>query len=178
MQDSASFMNDRFEAVVREIDLLLAESARLQARGPHFRIEHRFRKAGTICRAGEEIFAVWLIYRSQLYQLKLSLALRVLFDYLARHGRCAQSATQIEIGIRADQFCARHGANAKASRKQTRILARSGVKVYIRRIREALQTASVEAHLDLDSSQILMAEPTVGNEVVYRLKGTFAWTHV
>lgn len=171
-------MSDRFEGVIQEIELLLAESAWLQAKGVHCQIDHRFRKAGTICQAGEEVFAVWLIFRARPYQLKLPIALRVLFDYLARHATHAQSATQIETGMRSDGFYGRHGANASASRRLVRRISHSSVKTYIQRIRDAFRLTFDEARLTLDPAQVLVSERTVGNEVGYRLKATTMWRHV
>src|ERR1035441_9704188 len=92
------------------IDLLFAEMAELRSSGPHFRIYHRFRKPGTDCAPGEEILAVCLVHRGREYHLRLSLALRILFDYLARHSRFPQSASQIAAGVRADRFSAQHAA--------------------------------------------------------------------
>lgn len=171
-------MKDQFEGVIQEIEFLLAESAWLRARGPHFQIDHRFRKAGTICQVGEEVFAVWLMHQARPYQLKLPLALRILFDYLAHHATHAQSAMQIETGIRGDGFYARHGANASASHRLVRRFSHSAVKVYVQRIREAFRLAFDEARLTLDPSQVLVSERTVGNEVGYRLKATAIWRHL
>jgi len=52
---------------------------------------------GSDCLPGEEIVAVSLMYRGREYHLQLSLALRMLFDFLARHSRLPQSARQIEL---------------------------------------------------------------------------------
>ena len=121
---------------------------------------------------------VWLMHRARRYQLRLPLALRILFDYLARHHSFSQSAMQIEIGIRLDPFYARHGANAGASRKQTRTISHSAVKVYIQRLRQAFRLVFDEVRLDLDPSEVLLSESTVGNEVGYKLKATVTWSHI
>jgi len=169
-------MNDKFAQVIEEVELVLAESAQLIETGPQFRIVHDLHVPGTNCRAGEEISVILLVYRSRVYLVKLSLALRILFDYLARH-RLPQSAAQIEAGIRRDFFAARHGANARTRQKQTRRVSRSGVKEYVKRIRQALGMAFQEAGLNLDPTGVLVSEETVGNEVIYRLKAAVDWTH-
>jgi hypothetical protein len=146
--------------------------------GPHFRIEHRFHKPGTDCAPGEEIFAVWLVYRGREYSLRLSLALRILFDYLARHSHLPQSATQIEAGIRADRFYTQHVANVMAHGLFTRSISRSYIRVYIERLQVALQNAFREAGLLMDAHAVLLTQETVMNEVGYRLKASFEWVHV
>jgi hypothetical protein len=170
-------MNDRFAAVLEEIELILAEAAQLMESGPKFRVVHRFQQPGTDCRPGEEIASIWLIHRSREYPLRFPLALRLLFDYLARHRWLAQTASQIEAGIRRDAFSLRHGANVRTSREQTRRIHHSTVKEYVKRIRQGLQQAFAEAGLDFDPRSVLMSEKTMGNEVTYRLKASVTWLH-
>ena len=170
-------MCDNFAPLVEELDLLVVEIKELAAAGPHFRILHRFQEAVVDCAPGEEVTFVSLLYHSREYPLRLSLALRILFDYLARH-RLPQSATQIEAGIGTDAFYVRHGANAKTSSKLTRKISRRGVKEYVKRIRRALQNTFHEAGLRLDPSEVLVSEPTESNEVNYRLKASCEWIHV
>lgn len=170
-------MNDRFAPVIEEVEMLIAESSQLMAAGPRFHIVHRFHVPGTNCQAGEEVAVIWLIHQSRAYPLRLPLALRIFFDYLARH-RLPQSAAQIEAGIRRDSFASSHGANARTSRKQTRRIGSSSVKEYAKRIRQALGVAFSEAGLHVDPARVLLSESTVGNEVLYRLKAAVEWTHL
>jgi hypothetical protein len=160
------------------IDLLFAEMAELRSSGPHFRIYHRFRKPGTDCAPGEEIFAVCLVHRGREYHLKLSLALRILFDYLAHHSRFPQSASQIEAGVRADRFCTLHAASVMGRSNLTRSIPRSCVKVYIERLRSTLESAFREAGSQMDARCVLLSKETAMNEVGYRLKANFEWTHI
>jgi hypothetical protein len=169
--------NEYKSILLHYIDLLFAEMAELRSSGPHFRIYHRFRKPGTDCAPGEEILAVCLVHRGREHHLRLSLALRILFDYLARHSRLPQSATQIEAGIRADRFSAQHAATVMGSEKFTRSIPRSCVKVYIERLRSALEDAFHEAGFQMDARAVLLSQKTVMNEVAYRLKATFDWVH-
>lgn len=171
-------MNDSFKSVIEEIELLLAESARLAASGPELRILHRFHQTGTDCLPGEEVAGVWIRHRSRDYPLALSLAPRLLLDYLARRRWLPQSASQIEAGMRRDNFSLRHGANARTSRKQTRRISRAAIKEYVKRIRQALRLAFAEAGLNLHPEEVLVSEETTGNEVRYRLKVTTDWMHV
>jgi hypothetical protein len=135
---------DSLTPVLEKVHLLIAEMKYLRSTGPHFRVVHRFRIPGTDCAPGEEIVAVFLIYRGREYRLRLSLAQRILFDFLARHSRLPQSARQIELGIRADDFYKRHAANA-TGRAVTRGIPRSYVKVYVRRLHRAFSLAFRDA---------------------------------
>jgi hypothetical protein len=163
--------------VFEKVDLLLSELEELSARGPHFKIVHRFREHGTDCAPGEEIAWALLIYRSREYILALSLSLLLLFDYLAKNRYRPQSASQIISGMCADPFYARHGKNARADIKRTRKFGRSAVKEYVKRIRQSLHHAFSEAGLKLDPSAVFASEPTETNEVHYRLKATVEWVH-
>jgi len=149
--------NEYRSILLHYIDLIFAEIAEMRSSGPHFRIYHRFRKPGTNCAPGEEILAVCFVHRGQEYHLRLSLALRILFDYLARHSRFPQSASQIEAGVRADRFSARHAAAAMGASAFTRRISRSCVKVYIERLRSALESAFHEADLLMDTRGVLLS---------------------
>jgi hypothetical protein len=165
-------------SVLNTVDLLIAEITHLRTAGPHFRIVHRFRMPGSDCLAGEEIVACWLVYRSNEYQLRLTLTQRLIFDYLARHSRLAQSACQIELGIRADDFCRFHAENANGGTALTRRVPRSAVRVHIHRIHLALSLAFHEAGMRIDPGKVLLVQDTAGNEVTYRLRATCNWTHI
>src|SRR5208283_4658839 len=106
--------------------------------------------AGSDCLPGEEIVAVSLMYRGREYHLQLSLALRMLFDFLARHSRLPQSARQTELCIRADDFYQRHAAYTTRRTVLTRGLSRSFVRVYIKRLHRAISFAFQEAGLRID----------------------------
>lgn len=162
--------------LVEEIEFLEAEQRHLAAIGPRLKILHRFAKDG--CCPGEEIALILLIYPSREFPLALPLSLRILLDYLARHRRLAQSAAQIEAGVRADDFCVKHGANAKTARRLTRKISQSAVKEYVKRIRRALQGAFTESGLNLDPFKVLVSEATEGNEVRYRLRASVEWIHL
>jgi hypothetical protein len=133
---------------------------------------------GTSCAPEEEILAILLVYRGREYHLRLSLALRILFDYLARHSRLPQSARQIELGIRADDFYKRYAANATGRTVLTRRIPRSAVKVYIKRLHLAFSLAFQNAGMRIDPADVLISRKTVGNEVGYQLKASCDWTHI
>jgi hypothetical protein len=143
---------------------------------PTFAIVHRFWKPETICMSGEEVFAAWLEIDGQEVQLRLPLALRLLFNYLATH-RLAQSASQIEAGMR-DPFYSRHAKNSGSSTNLTRRMARSSVKTYIARLRTALQIAFDEAGVALNSTEILVSQATVGLECGYQLRAAVRFVHL
>ena len=171
------FTNDGLTVIMEEVDMLFAELQVLSASGPHFRIIHRFHRPGTECALGEEIFAVYLIFRGREYSIRLSLALRIIFDYMARHPHFSQSASQIEAGLRADRFYVQHSASTMGREKFTRRITRSYVRVYIERMRSALESAFTEAGLLIGVKDVLISQATVMNEVGYRLKATFEWIH-
>jgi hypothetical protein len=171
-------MRDSLEPVVDGVDLLLAELRVLKSQGPHLRIVHRFREPGTLCAPGEEIAVVYLVHRSHLYPLPLSLALRMLIDYLGKHSHFPQSASQIEAGIRADSFYLKHGTNAMLHNGLKRRFSRSAIKEYVKRLRVALELAFEEAGLNLDPREVIVSKPTVTNEVGYGLKATVEWFHI
>jgi hypothetical protein len=145
---------------------------------PGFAIVHRFWEEETICLAGEEIVGVWLELDGQEIQLRLPLALLLLFDHFGKHHWVAQSAAQIESAMRTDPFYLRHAAKSRTSRRLTRRMSRSAIKVYVARIREALQLAFDEAGVDLKSTDVLVSERTVSNAAMYRLHAKVRWIHV
>jgi hypothetical protein len=165
--------------VLRTMDLLIAEISHLRAAGPHFRIVHRFRMPGSdYCVAGEETFGIFLCHRGCAYQLRLSLTQRLIFDYLARHSGLAQSARQIELGMRTDDFCRFHATNVSGRAALTRRVPRSSIKEHVRRLHRGLGLAFQEAGMRVDPRKVLIVQDTAGNEVLYRLRATINWTHI
>jgi hypothetical protein len=150
----------RFESIREEIDVLVAERKELSAIGPQFKIVCRYGQ-GPDCESAEEISWVLLVHRSHEYLLPLSDSLLCMFDYLSQH-RLPQSAVQIVRGMR------QRGNNVNA--RKTHTISRSSVKVYVERIRRALQVAFNEAQLRLDPYVVLKSEPTETNEIRYRLR--------
>jgi len=175
----ARYIHERDAADVLEaVDLLVAERRELNANGVHFRILHRLHMPHLgQCSPGEEIAAISLLHRGKPIQLRLSLSLRLVFDFLGRHARLPQSAGQIEVAMRANHFYTQHGTNA-GDLSLTRSIPRSCVRVYADRLRQALGWAFKEAGLTIDPREIIVAEETAANEVGYRIKGTFEWVHV
>ena len=163
--------------VLKEVDLLIGEIGYLRSTGPHFRIVHRFRLPGSDCLPGEEIIAVFLVYRGSEYQLRLSLAQLLIFDFFARHSRLAQSARQIELGIRAHDFYRLHGKNANGRAALTRRIPRSSIKVHVKRLHQALGLVFQDAGLCIDTDDVLIAQ-TIGNGISFRLKATCSWVHI
>jgi hypothetical protein len=104
--------------------------------------------------------------------------LRILFDYLARHSHLPQSATQIEAGIRAARFYTEHASNAMSRATFTRSIPRSYIRVYIVRLRSALEMAFHKAGLSVDAQTVLLKQETVMNEVGYALRASVEWTHI
>jgi hypothetical protein len=170
-------MCTKFASLIEEVEFLDAERKYLAAMGPYFIIVHRFRKPGTICEPGEEVVAVLLVYDGREFPLPLPLALRLLFDFLARHPHLPQSALQIQAAMRNDPFYTKHGFNAGKDCHLIRKITRSAVKPYVPRIRQALELTFKEAHMQIDAESVLISQETVSNEVGNKLRGTFEWRH-
>lgn len=172
------YSNSHFSQVLNTVELLMAEVRHLRSVGPHFRIVHRFRLPGSDCLPGEEILAVFLVFRGREYQLRLSAALLIIFNYLARHSRIAQSARQIEAGIRADDFYSAHAGNARGRKALVRRIPRSAVREHVKRLHHALSMVFHEAGLNIDPRRVLLVKETVSNEVQYQLRASFTWSHL
>jgi hypothetical protein len=163
--------------VARDAELLLTELSGLVQAGPQIQIVHRFHRPETECQAGEEILAAYLIIRGRQMHLPLSLAVRLLLDYLARTRHIPQSGSHIAAGMRASRFYRRHGMNS--GEISHRKISRSAIKEYAKRIRKALDVAFREkAGLPLDSKRILVSKETVGNETHYQLRARVEWLHI
>ena len=171
-------MNSRFSSVFQEIEFLLAEGDRSLASGPNFTIVHSHSHSEGGCWPGEEIAFISYIYRSREFPLRLPATLRILFDYFAQHRHFPQTASQVESGVKADEFYVRHGLSAGTTRKTTRRIRRASIKQYVSRIREALGWVFQEAGVDLEPCNVLLSEATVGKEVFYRLKANVHWVHL
>ena len=166
-------MPNNFVLLIREIEFLIADSTQLKETGPCFTILHRYWVPGTVCSPGEEVALIELGFG---LSLPLPLTARLLVDYLG-HYRLPQSAAQIEAGMRSNPFYANHAYNVKTSSRQTRRFARSEIRVYIERIRKALEPVLEKAGINLDPAEVLVAESTVGNEVSYKLKASVEVIH-
>ena len=142
-----------------------------------FVIVHRHRQRGGACLPGEEVIGVWLEQPGE-PQLRLSLSLLLLFDHLGKHRWISQTAAQIEATMRSDSFYLRHAANIRGTKKLVRRISRSAVKIYIARIRIAMQLAFAEAGVALNPAEILVSHSTVSNAVGYRLHARVRWIHL
>lgn len=171
-------MHNRVARIADETELLLLELKHIAGQGPHFRIVHRFQIPGAGCMPGEEVLAVQLLFRGRECWVPFSLTQRLLFDYLSRHMRFPQSAQQIELGVRSDQFHVDHASNPSDKTGYSRAIPRSSVRVHIARIREALRNAFRELGFAAAASDVLVSEQTTGNEVGYRLKAHVEWVHL
>lgn len=169
-------MSASFAPIAEGIDLLIAEK-QLSALGPHFQIVHRFRAPGTSCWYGEEILAVYLIYRAKRYLVHLSCSLLLLFDYLA-HQRVPQTTSQIFAGMSIDPFYRWHAANSTMQGRLTRKISRSCIREYIKRIRMALKRTFRDARLNLDPFRVLASDTISSNQAGYRLHASFDWVHI
>lgn len=101
----------------------------------------------------------------------------LLFDYLARHKHLGQNAGQIAAGLSTDPFTRQYGAYARATSSLVKKVGRTAVKQQIMRLRLGLQQAFRKAGLNLDPGRVLLSEPTMTNEVRYRLKAAVIWEH-
>ena len=125
---------------------------------------------------GEEVLAIFLVYRGREYQLPLSPALLLMGDYLLHHSRFAQTASQISNGIHAGGFYAEHGRNG--AQQKTRRIPRSAIREYIRRLHRALAVAFEEASLCIDPESVLVVEASVSNHALYRWRAVVEVAHI
>lgn len=169
-------MSDELRIIAHKAETALLELADLFQNGPVLKITHRFWKPGTECLCGEEVWAAFLVCHGREFRLPLSLALRLLLNYLAENRHVPQSATQITAGTRCSPFYAKHGANSGVILR--RKVTRSAIKEYVKRLRLAFTVAFQEAGLNLDSRRVLISQRTMGNEVQYQLRATIQWAHV
>ncbi len=174
----AMFTKNSLGPVFKKVDLLIAEVKHVRSAGPHFRILHRLHMPGGNCLPGEEITAVFLVHRGYEIQLPLSGSQRLIFDYLAHHSRIAQSAKQIEIGIRASAFYREHAENAGGKPSIVKRIPRSAVREHVKRLHHALAVVFHEANLPIDPRRVLVINETMSNEVGYQLRATCRWTHI
>lgn len=169
-------MSNELLRVAWKADVLVSELRGLLQSGPIIRIVHRFREPGTQCRPGEEVWAVFLIEQGNEIPLRLTLALRLLIDHLARTKHVPQSAAQIAAGMRASEFYLRHGANGGVILR--RKFGRSSIKEYVRRIRRALELAFSDAGYQFEPSRVLVSLTTFGNERLYQLRARIELIHI
>lgn len=101
----------------------------------------------------------------------------ILFDYLACHSRLAQSVGQIGPGIEANSFYRRHANNAMGVKKMNRGIYWSAVKLYVQRLRLAIEDACQQVTLKVDAHAVLLTQETATNETGYRLRVTVSWVH-
>jgi hypothetical protein len=170
-------MCTRFVSLIEEVEFLDAERRYLAAVGPHFRIHHRLRQPGSICEAGEEVVGIFAVHNGREFHVPLSLALRLVFDFLAHHPHLPQSASQVQAAMRSDPFYAKHGFNAMRGGQLVRKITRSAIKQYVSRIRRALELTFREAHLSINPQSVVISKKTVTNEIGYHIRGTFQWVH-
>lgn len=165
------------EQMLRIVDLVLFELVRFDHNGPDISIVHRYRihAHGAQCQAGEEVARIVASHQGRQSILPLSLAPRLLFDFLARTKHTPQSAVQIAGQMRLHPFYRLHGMNCGTP--STRTICKSCIKEYAKRIRKALSTALDQIALPLRPDLVLVAD-LAGNEARYVLQASISWIHV
>ena len=141
-------------SILREVEIMLSERRALAISGPTFKIITR----------NLDIVAVSLMYLGNEFPLNLSVIGRTIFDFLARHRFIAQSAMEISNGLSREH--------------KARVVGRHSVKMYVLRIRSAIERALADAHLNIDAANILLAETTERNMKLYRLKAKIEWHNI
>ena len=165
------YASDALERIVEELEFIEAEKRQLHANGPHFQI---------LCRSGQdlynpsEVIAVYLVYAGRTFQVALGASLLRLFGYMARHKRLAQTARQIENGTRAVAWSGRGRRTCFSAGG----IPRRHIRIYVKRIRAALDSVLREAGLEIRSDAVLVSENTPTNETGYRLYSTLGWLHI
>ena len=170
------FRNDNFAPVIEAVDVLRAELRQIASGRLHFRIVHRFRPPGADCVPGEEVLAILFVHRGHEYQLRLSPAMLLVADYLLRHSRYAQTASQIATGIHEGSFYCEYGYTGRGQR--TWRIPRSAIKEYIKRLHRALAWAFSEARIRVDPNDVLVTEESTSNHVLYRWRAVVEVVHI
>jgi hypothetical protein len=166
---------DKYTVVAREIDLLVAEAAMLDAEGPIFVIAHRYCKTA-LCLPGESVDFVALRHRGRLFFMRLSGSQRLLFESLARLRWSAATATQLSAFLNTDPFFKKHGQNA-VGKIALRGVSRNSVRVHIMRLRKEMARVFAEAALPLRPEDVLRTERTSG-AIGYRLHAVSCVLHL
>lgn len=157
-------------------DLQMLEEERQTHYGIQIVIVHRFAQT-EFCSPGEEIAAAYIVHKGTPRAIPLSTPHLILLDYLCRHRRLPQTATQIARGLSTEPFYVRHAANAKGSSPSRPRTSRTAVKEQIMRLRRALGECLRVASLSLDPKAVLRSERTSGSEVQYRIHAAVRWEH-
>jgi len=163
-------VSEAVDRIIDELEFIEAERRQLKAKGPHFMIVQRDGEQCNACASHRDFAAVYLLHQGRFFQVSLGTVLMRLFDYLARHNRVAQTAKQIENGTRIDL-----SLRVPRDAVSTSVIPRRYVRVYVRRIRQALGVALRQAGLEIESDAVLASDGTALNEVGYRFHGTFEW---
>lgn len=164
------YASDPTDRIIEEIEFIEAERRESRESGPHFRIIHRSEHRSDSNYSYQEAVAVFLVCGDRFFQVMLGSVLVRLFDYMARHNRLAQTARQIENGTRVDPLFRAHRRT-----KPRNCTPRRYVRVYVDRIRVALDLVFQECGLGIRPESVLISEDTVMNEVGYRLRASFEW---
>lgn len=167
------FASDAVDRIVEELEFIEAERHQAHGIGLHFRIVYRLPEHCGTCASHGEVVAVSLVYGDRLFHVSLGITLLQLFDYIARHNNLAQTAKQIENGIRADGF-----SGLRRTAVSMRGIPRRYIRIYINRIRAALGLALRQAELEVSPHAVLVSTETATNETGYRLRGTFEWLRI
>jgi hypothetical protein len=156
------------------IEVVIAEMTDMERSGPQFLIVHRFSRG--ICAPGEEISAVFWRRNSGLLQLKIGMAERLVFDFLAQR-RIAVDSLQMVSGLAGDWFFREHASNSE--QRQIKKIRRATIKVLVQRIRAAMALSFREANVGFDPYNVLRSCPAQdSNRVLYRLCAEIRWQHL
>lgn len=160
-------------ALLEAVQVMLAEISALERLS--FQIIHRFSQGS--CAPGEEVAAICLAQKQGLFQLRLGLTQRLLFDFLAQHRQLSLDSLQIVSGLMGDWFYRDHAANS--GYRQTNKIRRQTVKVVVQRIREAMEDVFEQAQLSCNAWDVLRSHPAPGTKrTLYRLHGDVRWQHL
>ena len=90
--------------------------------------------------------------------------------------RVAQTATQIATGIQSGRFYSEHGSNGR--RQRILRIPQSAIGEYTARLRRSIDLALAEANLPIDSSNVLIADESFSNHLLYRWKAVVEIAHL
>lgn len=144
---------------------------------PKLIVVHGHAESPHECWPGEEVVAVYLLYRGKRLLLPLGPTHLIFFDFLCRHRWIALDAWQIEAKMGEDPFVWQHASNVGDWHERPARTSRTAVRQQIRRMRAVLAELIKEEGLDLDANEIIRSEETSTRVVRYRITIDVIWEH-
>jgi hypothetical protein len=159
---------ERLNAIVEEIDYLLAKRKQIAAERINLTLVHGHHRPRTECLYGETVEQASLVFRSNEIEPRLSPKGLAILDCLGRHRR-PLCVAQIEHIFLTDPFYLHLGWNAFGDNRAAVRLDRASIRTYLERIGVQLEKALRKVGLNLKADEIIHSETTDSNVRVFSL---------